>query len=56
MKGYLSPPPPNVGKSTKAQFKTSYLNEEVSCTEPSISVSVPWLQASKVVFILALFL
>jgi hypothetical protein len=22
--------------------KTSYLNEEVNCTEPSPSVSVPW--------------
>ncbi len=22
--------------------KTSYLNEEVDCTEPSLSVSVPW--------------
>ena len=24
-------------------YKTSYLNEEVKCTEPSPSVSVPWL-------------
>jgi hypothetical protein len=23
-------------------FKTSYLNEEVSCTEPSPSISIPW--------------
>jgi hypothetical protein len=23
-------------------YKTSYLNEEVNCTEPSPSVSVPW--------------
>ncbi len=23
--------------------KTSYLNEEVNCTEPSPSVSIPWL-------------
>ncbi len=23
-------------------YKTSYLNEEVSCTEPSPSLSVPW--------------
>jgi hypothetical protein len=24
-------------------LQTSYLNEEVNCTEPSPSVSVPWL-------------
>jgi hypothetical protein len=24
-------------------YKTSYLNEEVNCTEPSPSVSVPWI-------------
>ena len=23
-------------------YKTSYLNEEVNCTEPSPSVSIPW--------------
>ena len=23
-------------------FKTSYLNEEVNCTEPPPSISVPW--------------
>ncbi len=23
-------------------YKTSYLNEEVNCTEPSTSISVPW--------------
>jgi hypothetical protein len=23
--------------------KTSYLNEEVNCTDPSPSVSIPWL-------------
>jgi hypothetical protein len=29
-------------------FKTSYLYEEVNCTEPSLSVSIPWLsQPSK---------
>jgi hypothetical protein len=24
-------------------YNTSYLNEEVTCTEPSASVSVPWI-------------
>jgi hypothetical protein len=24
-------------------YKTSYLNKEVNCTEPSTLVSVPWL-------------
>ncbi len=24
-------------------YKTSYLNEEANCIEPSLSVSVPWL-------------
>jgi len=27
-------------------YKTSYLNEEVNCTEPSPSVSIPWFTAS----------
>ncbi len=26
----------------KRTLKTSYLNEEVNCTEPSATVSVPW--------------
>ncbi len=25
-------------------YKTSYFNEEVDCTEPSLSVSVPWIE------------
>jgi hypothetical protein len=24
-------------------YQTSYLNEEVNCTEPSLSVNVPWI-------------
>ncbi len=27
-------------------YKTSYLNEEVNCTEASPSVSIPWLESS----------
>jgi hypothetical protein len=23
-------------------YKTTYLNEEVNCTEPSVSIRVPW--------------
>jgi hypothetical protein len=31
-------------------FKTSYLCYEVNCTEPSPSVSIPWLDQSTLVY------
>ncbi len=34
----------------KLFFKTSYLNEEVNCTEASSLVSIPWLSPLKIVF------
>jgi hypothetical protein len=36
-------------------YKTSYLNEEVNCTEPSPSVSIPWLFSRPWCLILPLF-
>jgi len=29
-------------KITYLRFKSSYLNEEVNCTDPSLAVSIPW--------------
>ncbi len=32
----------NIEKNNLFCYKTSHLNEEVNCTEPSTSVMVPW--------------
>ncbi len=34
------------------RYKTSYLNVEINCTEPSPSISVPWINIEKSLFVL----